>query len=115
MTRLLTAKTFAHDVKRMPTVARGKLLDWLMEFMANPDDPRFEAHRVRRALMPGMWTAKVDDTYRVIYRQLEDGDRILLLCGSHDAAYRRAEKLRVVETGGAIRRAPAPPRRGTRL
>jgi hypothetical protein len=46
--------------------------------------------------------AKLDDSYRVIYRLDQDGIRHLLLCDVHDRAYRRAEKLRAVNLDGVV-------------
>jgi len=96
------AKTFRADLSGLPAPIRGKAAIWLADYMLNPDDSRFEAHRVTRTLMPNLWTAKLDDAYRVIYRRGPDGVRHLLLCDHHDEAYRRAEKLRVLHTGGVV-------------
>jgi mRNA-degrading endonuclease RelE of RelBE toxin-antitoxin system len=95
-------KVFKADLRRLPLAQQGKALDWLLAFTEDPDDPRFGAHRLKRAIMPDLWTAKLDNAYRVIYRQSSEGTRYLLLVDHHDTAYRRAEKLKVVNEGGLI-------------
>jgi len=102
MTRIGIAKTFKADLARLEGSIARKAAVWLAEYMSNPDDPRFEAHRIKRSLMPNLWTAKLDDAHRVIYRHGSDGARYLLLCDGHDSAYRRAEKLRAVNIGGVV-------------
>ncbi len=102
MTQVGMAKTFRGDLAALPAAVRGKAAIWLADYLLHPDDARFEAHRVARSLMPNLWTAKLDDAYRVIYRQGADGVRHLLLCDRHDEAYRRAEKLRAVHAGGVV-------------
>jgi mRNA-degrading endonuclease RelE of RelBE toxin-antitoxin system len=102
VTQVGIARTFRADLVRLPSTIARKAKVWLTDYMLNPSDPRFEAHRVERSLMPDLWTAKVDDAYRVIYRQDPDGVRHLLLCDNHDQAYRRAEKLRALHEGGVV-------------
>ena len=68
MTQVGIAKRFKADLAGLPGPIVGKAALWLMDYMVDPDDARFEAHRVKRSLMPNLWTAKLDDTYRVIYR-----------------------------------------------
>jgi hypothetical protein len=63
------AKNFKADLAGRPGPIASKALLWLADYMVHPDDARFEAHRVKRSLMPNLWTAKLDDSYRVIYRQ----------------------------------------------
>jgi hypothetical protein len=96
------AKKFRADLAGLPGPIARKAALWLTDYMVDPDDVRFEAHRVERSLMPNLWTAKLDDSYRVIYRLDQDGVRHLLLCDVHDRAYRRAEKLRAVNLDGVV-------------
>lgn len=56
---------------------------------------------MQRTLKPNLWTAKLNDAYRVTYRRQGDGTPYLLYCGYHDAVYRRAEKL--WKSGGCCR------------
>jgi superfamily I DNA/RNA helicase len=109
VTQVGIAKRFKADLAGLPGPIAGKAALWLMDYMVDPDDARFEAHRVKRSLMPNLWTAKLDDTYRVIYRLDQDGVRLLLLCDVHDRAYRRAEKLRAVNLGGVVEVVEATP------
>ena len=55
------AKTFKADLARLEGSIARKAAVWLAEYMSNPDDPRFEAHRIKRSLMPNQWTAKLDE------------------------------------------------------
>jgi mRNA-degrading endonuclease RelE of RelBE toxin-antitoxin system len=90
VTQVGIAKNFKADLASLPGPIASKAAVWLADYMVHPDDARFEAHRVKRSLMPNLWTAKLDDSYRVIYRLDQDGVRLLLLCDIHDRAYRRA-------------------------
>jgi len=102
VTQVGIAKKFRADLAGLPAPIARKAALWLTDYMLDPDDARFEAHRVERSLMPNLWTAKLDDSYRVIYRLDQDGVRHLLLCDAHDRAYRRAEKLRAVNLDGVV-------------
>jgi mRNA-degrading endonuclease RelE of RelBE toxin-antitoxin system len=102
VTQVGIAKKFRADLAGLPGPIASKAALWLMDYMVDPDDARFEAHRVKRGLMPNLWTAKLDDSYRVIYRLDQDGVRLLLLCDVHDRAYRRAEKLKAVNLDGVV-------------
>jgi hypothetical protein len=102
VTQVGIAKKFKADLGNLPAPIARKAAVWLAEFLVDPEDARFEAHRIARSLMPNLWTAKLDDSYRVIYRLDQDGVRHLLLCDAHDRAYRRAEKLRAVNLDGVV-------------
>jgi hypothetical protein len=102
VTQVGIAKKFRADLADLPGPIARKAALWLTDYMLDPDDARFEAHRVERSLMPNLWTAKLDDSYRVIYRLDQDGVRHLLLCDVHDRAYRRAERLRAVNLDGVV-------------
>jgi UvrD-like helicase C-terminal domain/AAA domain len=109
VTQVGIAKGFKADLAELPGPIARKALVWLTDYLTNPDDARLEAHRIERSLMPNLWTAKLDDSYRVIYRLDQDGVRHLLLCDTHDRAYRRAEKLRAVNVGGVVEVVEAAP------
>jgi mRNA-degrading endonuclease RelE of RelBE toxin-antitoxin system len=109
VTQVGIAKKFKADLGNLPGPIARKAAVWLTEFMLDPEDARFEAHRVTRSLMPNLWTAKLDDSYRVIYRLDQDGIRHLLLCDVHDRAYRRAEKLKAVNLDGVVKVVEAAP------
>jgi hypothetical protein len=102
VTQVGIAKKFRADLADLPGPIARKAAVWLTDYMLDPDDARFEAHRIERSLMPNLWTAKLDNSYRVVYRLDQDGVRHLLLCDIHDRAYRRAEKLRAVNLGGVV-------------
>jgi hypothetical protein len=60
------AKKFKADLGNLPGSIARKALVWLADFMLDPEDARFEAHRVTRTLMRNLWTAKLDDSWTLM-------------------------------------------------
>jgi len=54
VTQVGIAKKFRADLADLPGPIARKAALWLMDYMVDPDDARFEAHRMERSLMPNL-------------------------------------------------------------
>jgi hypothetical protein len=78
VTQVGIAKRFRADLAGLPGPIARKAAVWPTDFMLDPDDARLEAHRAERALMPNLWTAKLDASYRFFVGMTRARDHLLV-------------------------------------
>jgi mRNA-degrading endonuclease RelE of RelBE toxin-antitoxin system len=102
---LLYASTFAKSLDRLSAVEQKQVKVTTVDLMLDPTGNGLQLHRVEKASKGegGFWTARVSQDIRIVLHK--DGDRTLLAwVDHHDAAYRWAERRRLVahERTGAM-------------
>ena len=98
---VLYASTFTKALTRLSVAEQKQVKITAVDLMLDPTGNGLQLHRVEAS--PGFWTARVSQDVRLVLHK--DGERTLLAyVDHHDAAYRRAERRRLVphERTGAM-------------
>lgn len=98
---LLYASTFSDTLARLSANEQKQVKVATVDLMLDPKGRGLSLHRVDSS--PGFWTARVSQDIRIVLHK--DGENTLLAwVGHHDAAYRWAERRRLVphERTGAM-------------
>lgn len=98
---LLYASTFAKSLDRLTAAEQKQVKITTVDLMLDPTGNGLQMHRVEKT--DGFWTARVSQDIRLVVHK--DGERTLLAyVDHHDAAYRWAERRRLVahERTGAM-------------
>jgi len=96
-----TSLSFIGSVNALsPSIAK-KTWSQLEKFFSNPEHPSFKLERIQKG-SEGMWSARINDGYRMILHKEGEAVRFLY-AGNHDEAYQWAEKRKISvheKTGG---------------
>lgn len=98
---LLYAATFTKALGQLTAAEQKQVKVSTMDLMLDPAGNGLQLHRVEAA--PGFWTARVSQDIRLVLHK-ESGRTLLAYVDHHDAAYRWAERRRLVphERTGAM-------------
>lgn len=84
------SSTFSDSLAKLQKPVRAKAASTMDEFYKNPKSKGLHLEKLSG---PGMWSARVDDNYRIIFSQPEGSNLIILLyVDSHEKAYYWANK-----------------------
>ncbi len=87
------ARTFHKSLDRLPRDAQAAVKAVAFDFMAEPDRPGFQMHRIDRTREERFWSIRAGRDLRIIV--FKDGTRTVLChVDRHDAAYAWAERRR---------------------
>jgi Txe/YoeB family toxin of Txe-Axe toxin-antitoxin module len=75
----------------LPKETTKKVFKALRNLLANPSTPGLHPERLS-GKAEHLWSARVDDDYRLIYRQAGAQPPVLIFVGKHDDSYRFAER-----------------------
>lgn len=83
------SSTFSDAAAKLQKTIRSKVTSTIDEFYKNPQSKGLHLEKLAG---PGLFSARVDDNYRIIFAQPESSNQILLLyVDTHEKAYRWAE------------------------
>lgn len=100
---LTLTKEVWRELFALPEAIRKKVDRLLWEEMRrNPWAQQLHAEKVQRA-EPGVWSCRVDDDYRLIWKHIKPNHIVLCLVDKHDDAYRRAARKSFVLEGGSVK------------
>ena len=101
------AEEFWKSVGRLPNKIKGKVLGLWDRMRTNPWDPSHRPEKVRGARDDRIWSARVDDNYRLIWAHVQVRDKpdqiIFLYVDKHDPAYEKATRLKFEVRRGMAR------------
>ncbi len=88
---------FFSSFAALPKQKQGRVMDFVSKFRSNPTAPGINLEKIHDAYDKNMRSARIDDTYRAIVMQPEDGNVYLVLwVDHHDEAYAWARKKRCI-------------------
>lgn len=77
---------FLRSLKRLPFHIQVKAQEKEFIFQDNPFDPRLRTHKLHGKDRQH-WAYSIDNSYRIMFAFLEDGDVLYLDVGTHDEVY----------------------------
>lgn len=87
-------QTFLKSCDALDTVDKGRVLEFVSRFFANPSNPGCSFERVESNKKADLWSARITQGLRAIVYHHGD-EHILLFAGAHDAAYDWARRRKV--------------------
>lgn len=98
---LLYASTFAKSLDRLTSAEQKQVKVTTVDLMLDPAGNGLQMHRIEAA--PGFWTVRVSQDIRIVLHKANEA-MLLAYVDHHDAAYRWAERKRLVphERTGAM-------------
>lgn len=100
--RFSITKEFWEDLRRLPLSVYRRALDTGERMMRDPWAKDLRPEKIRAA-EPGVWSSRVDQAYRIIWKHIKPYDIVLCLVDKHDEAYRRAARKRFLLDDGVTR------------
>ncbi len=113
--QVLHGQKFSDSAATLPKSIRSKIQPTIKQLLDNPELPGLHVEKIGD---DGLFSARVDDNYRVIFSILEDAKLLsLLFVGSHKEAYQFANKYKVEinPLTGGLQQVEKAPRRITNL
>ena len=91
---IILANTFASSLTKLTADEQKAAKTTALDLQLNPELPGLRLHRVEKVADAGFWSARVTDGLRLILHRTNDS---MMLChvGTHDSAYRWAERRRI--------------------
>ena len=109
--QVLQGQRFSDSAAALPKQIRSKIQPTIKQLMDNPDLPGLHVEKIGD---DGLFSARVDDTYRIIFAILDSGKILsLLFVGPHEEAYQFANryKVEVNPSTGGLQQVEKAPRR----
>lgn len=92
--RIFINDTFYDRLFKLSSEAQKKVLGFMQKFRENPKSPAIHLESINAMKDDTLWSARVDDTYRVIVGMLGGDVYSLVYVDHHDEAYRWAKNKR---------------------
>lgn len=83
------SREFKRDLENLPLSIVPKAVDTAFRLAENPWVGGLHSEKVQKA-EPGVYSCRVDRSYRIIWKHIKPNDIVICLVDSHDEAYRRA-------------------------
>lgn len=97
-------KEFWEDLGRLPPPVYPKAWDAGERMLRDPWAKELRPEKVKAA-EPGVWSSRVDQSYRIIWKHVKPNDIILCLVDKHDPAYERAARKSFALEDGVLKMA----------
>ena len=83
--------SFLSSAYDLPKETARKVFKALRNFVSDPRNVGLNLERLQ-GKASDLWSIRVDDDYRIIFRESEPGPPVVLFVGKHDLAYRFADR-----------------------
>jgi len=101
--RLSMTKEFWEDLRRLPPAVYRRALEAGARMWEDPWAKELHPEKVKRAQEQDIYSSRVDQSYRIIWKHVKHTEVVLLLVDKHDEAYRRAARKRFILEGGVVK------------
>lgn len=96
-------REFWEDLKRLPPAVYRRALDAGERMWEDPWARELHPEKVRQAQEQDIYSSRVDQSYRIIWKRIKPNEIVLCLVDKHDEAYRRAARKRFILEGGVVK------------
>jgi len=90
-TAVTVLDSFLSSAYDLPKETARKVFKALRNFVSDPRNVGLNLERLQ-GKASDLWSIRVDDDYRIIFRESEPGPPVVLFVGKHDLAYRFADR-----------------------
>lgn len=98
------SREFWQDLEHLPPAATQHALHTARRMFRDPWASELHPEKIKRA-ENGVYSCRVDDGYRIIWKHIKPNDVVLCLVDNHDEAYRRASRKAFSLEDGVIKMA----------
>lgn len=89
-------RVFLEDLNKVDSSLRKRITDIVNRMEKGPFEDNLDWEKIKRA-EAGLYSTRVNDAYRIIWKHIKPNDILLCLVDQHEAAYRRARRLGLVK------------------
>jgi len=96
------SREFLKDLSLLPPAVYPRAIRAAERILENPWAKELHPEKIRRA-ESGIYSCRVDKSYRIIWKHIKPDDVVLCLVDKHDKAYQRAERKSFTLSDGVVR------------
>lgn len=95
--KVALSQDFLLNLSKLPSGVQARVMRWAIKFQTDPKSPGINYENINAAADANMKSVRIDDDWRGIVFKPDRGDvYVLLHVNKHDAAYRWAERRRLI-------------------
>jgi len=100
--KLSMDRVFLEDLNKVDSSQRKQIMDKVNFMARGPFESNLDWEKLSR-IEPGLYSTRVNDTYRIIWKHIKPNEILIFLVDQHEAAYQRARRIRVAKESNQIK------------